>query len=65
MKAVGVGSAPTYPTLTAAPCRVRSAAFPEGSAEKRGKKLCPGHRKPHNLRGTKTNELQTLAIFAR
>lgn len=28
-----VGPAPTHPTLTAAACRVRSAAFPEGNAE--------------------------------
>lgn len=28
-----LGPAPAYPTLTAAACRVRSAAFPEGNAE--------------------------------
>lgn len=28
-----VGPAPAHPTLTAAACRVRSAAFPEGNAE--------------------------------
>lgn len=41
------GTAPAHPTLTAADCRVRSAAFPEGSAEDKGK------RKPNAAEHTK------------
>lgn len=49
-----VGPAPAHPTLTAAACRVWSAAFPEGNAEdeegKRGslqlRSLCSRHREP-------------------
>lgn len=40
-----VGPVPTYPTLTAAACRVRSAAFPEGNAEGRGSLLLRSHYK--------------------